>query len=62
MNQRLKIAPSFEGSGGRRQLTAQIDLTILERLELASRKFGHGSKKIIIEDALTEYLNKLEKK
>lgn len=61
MNQRLDIVKTFHGENVKRQLSAFIDLSIHERLANLTSKYGHGAKRIIIESALTNYLDQLER-
>lgn len=46
----------------RHQISTPIDSEIFERFYSFSKKYGHGSKKILIETAIKNLLDELEKK
>lgn len=46
----------------RNQISSPIDPDVYERFQTFSRNHGHGTKKILIETALTKLLDELERK
>lgn len=49
-------------SAPKKQLTAQLDKDLVERFDKISSSYGWGAKRRIIEYALNNALNELEKK
>ena len=62
MNDRFKIMSVSKKSVSKKQIASLIDAEIVDRLEEQSKIFGFGSKRIIIENALNNFLDELERK
>lgn len=46
----------------RPQISSPVDSLLFERFQTFTKKFGHGSKRILIETAITKLLDELERK
>lgn len=62
MNERYEILIAPKKGIEKKQIGSLIDAEIINRLDFYANKMGFGSKRIIIENALTSFLDKLENK
>ena len=61
MNERMDTLSAPRKGVAKKQIASLIDAEIIDRLDNYVNKCGYGSKRIIIENALITFLDKLDK-
>lgn len=62
MNERMDLLTPIKKGVSKKQIASFIDSSIMDRLDQYANKLGFGSKRIIIENALTAFMDELDKK
>lgn len=62
MIERLEKLNAPKKGVNKKQIASLIDADVIDRLDFFANKMGFGSKRMIIENALTSFLDQLEKK
>lgn len=62
MNERIEKLTPIKKGVSKKQIASFIDAEVMDRLDEYANKFGFGSKRMIIENALISFMDQLDKK